>query len=34
MFGMEFYNNFSRNDGIYVLIIETDGIVKYHVFTQ
>lgn len=34
MFGIEFYNNFSRNDCVYVLIIETDGIIKYHVFND
>lgn len=29
---MELYNNFITNDKVYVLIIETDGVITYHVF--
>lgn len=32
MFGMGFYNNFITDDKVYVLIIETDGNIRYHVF--
>lgn len=32
MFGMFGLNNIVTDDHVYVLIIETDGIIRYHVF--